>query len=124
MSSASKANPNHFHILFMNHYRKSLMCYAINFLLPNFQECFLNLNAKRLEIAGILTKAFAFSLDTGDVPDDWRAAKVVSLFKKGNEDNPGNYRLMSLPLVVGKRLKRVFSDSQQVLVQGSHLLQT
>eukprot|EP00061_Rhincodon_typus_P013368 g39699.t1 len=32
-------------------------------------------------------------LATGEVLEDWRVANVVPLFKKGNRDNPGNYRL-------------------------------
>eukprot|EP00061_Rhincodon_typus_P011983 g37388.t1 len=28
----------------------------------------------------------------GEVPDDWRVANVVPLFKKGNRDNPRNNR--------------------------------
>eukprot|EP00061_Rhincodon_typus_P005738 g25615.t1 len=50
------------------------------------------LSEAREEIAGDLTKIFVSSLATGDVPKDWQVANVVPLFKKGNEDNPGNHR--------------------------------
>ena len=51
------------------------------------------LREARVEIAGVLTEIFAFSLATGEVSEDWTIANVVPLFKKGSRDNPGNYRL-------------------------------
>eukprot|EP00061_Rhincodon_typus_P011688 g36903.t1 len=41
-----------------------------------------------------LTEIFVSSLATGKIPEAWRIANVLSLFKKVNKDNPGNYRLM------------------------------
>lgn len=59
----------------------------------------------RVEIAGTLVENFASPLDMGEVPKAWRVANVVSLFRKCNEDKPGNYRTMSLTSVVGKLQK-------------------
>ena len=47
---------------------------------------------------------------TGEVPEDWRIASVVPLFKKGSKNNPGNYRPVSLTSVVGKLLERILRD--------------
>ncbi|XP_067904856.1 uncharacterized protein [Heterodontus francisci] len=47
------------------------------------------LREAREEIAAPLAMIFASSLSTGVVPDDWRVANVVPLFKKGNRDNLG-----------------------------------
>eukprot|EP00061_Rhincodon_typus_P002191 g16843.t1 len=94
------------------------------------------LREAREEIAGALTKIFVSSLATGEVPEDWRAANVVPLFKKGNRDNLGNYRPESLILVVGKLLERIlrdriythlekhglFRDNQHGFVQGRSYL--
>eukprot|EP00061_Rhincodon_typus_P006197 g26570.t1 len=30
---------------------------------------------------------------TGEVPEDWTVVNVVPLFKEGNRNNPGNYKL-------------------------------
>ncbi|XP_072897849.1 myoneurin isoform X2 [Hemitrygon akajei] len=50
------------------------------------------LREAREVIAGALTNIFVSTLATGEVPEDWRVANVVPLFKKGTRDNPGNYR--------------------------------
>jgi len=39
---------------------------------------------------------------TGEVPDDCRIASVTSIYKKGRKDFSGNYRPVSLTLVLGK----------------------
>ena len=64
----------------------------------------------REEIAQPLALIFVSSLSTGTVPEDWRIANVVPLFKKGSRDNPGNYRPVSLTSVVGKVLERIIRD--------------
>eukprot|EP00061_Rhincodon_typus_P012655 g38532.t1 len=46
----------------------------------------------RGEIAGALNKISASLPATGEVPEDWREANVVRLFKKGNRDNGGKCR--------------------------------
>eukprot|EP00061_Rhincodon_typus_P011429 g36425.t1 len=37
---------------------------------------------------------------TGDVPEDWQVANVILLFKKGNRNDPGNYRLVFVAAVL------------------------
>ena len=37
-------------------------------------------------------------------------ANVVPLFKKGNRNDPGNYRLVSLTSVVGRLMEKVLRD--------------
>ena len=58
-------------------------------------------------LAPSLTKLFNASLETGIVPDEWRRAHVVPVFKKGKRDNPSNYRPISLTSVVSKTLERI-----------------
>ncbi|GAB0186181.1 mitochondrial enolase superfamily member 1 [Grus japonensis] len=43
---------------------------------------------------------------TGEVPDDWRLANVMPIYKKGQKEDLGNYRPVSLTLVPGKILER------------------
>ncbi|KAI8518860.1 hypothetical protein Bbelb_021170 [Branchiostoma belcheri] len=44
------------------------------------------------QIAPVLQVIFTQSLDTGDVPADWRAANISPIFKKGDKTSPVNYR--------------------------------
>jgi len=43
-------------------------------------------------VAEPLSIIFERSWRTGEVPEDWREAKVTSVFKKGKKEDPGNYR--------------------------------
>ncbi|GAB0195065.1 receptor-type tyrosine-protein phosphatase zeta [Grus japonensis] len=48
------------------------------------------------ELAEELAKPFSIiyqqSWLTGEVPDDWRLANVMPIYKKGQKEDPGNYR--------------------------------
>ncbi|XP_077207180.1 androgen-induced gene 1 protein isoform X2 [Paroedura picta] len=44
------------------------------------------------ELAEPLSIIFGTSLRTGDVPEDWKRANVIPIFKKGRKEDPGNYR--------------------------------
>ena len=46
------------------------------------------------EISPMLTVIFQASLDQGTLPNIWKTAKVVPIFKKGNKSDPCNYRPM------------------------------
>ena len=61
----------------------------------------------REEIAEPLALIFMSSLASGIVPEDWRIANVVPLFKKGSRDHPGNYRQMALLLLWAKFWKEL-----------------
>jgi len=50
---------------------------------------------------------FQKSLHEGVVPQAWKEAEVVPIFKKGQRDNPGNYRPVSLTSVCCKMLERI-----------------
>eukprot|EP00061_Rhincodon_typus_P007373 g29014.t1 len=51
-------------------------------------------------IARPLAEVFVSSIATGEVPEDWRLANIVPLFKKGGKEKLGNYRPMSRTSVV------------------------
>ena len=47
------------------------------------------------------------SIDTGSVPDDWLTANVVGIYKKGDKQEPANYRPVSLTSVTCKVLEHI-----------------
>jgi hypothetical protein len=57
-----------------------------------------------------LTMIFRCSLETGDVPEDWKMANVTPIFKKGTKTDPGNYRPVSLTSVCCKVLETAIRD--------------
>ena len=54
-----------------------------------------------------LTHIFNLSLQTGVVPDMYKLAKVVPLFKSGDKQDPNNYRPISLLPSLSKILERI-----------------
>ena len=59
------------------------------------------------ELAPILTIIFNKSLQEGKVPEDWRHANVIAIFKKGTSHDAANYRPVSLTSLCGKLLQHV-----------------
>ena len=50
------------------------------------------------QIAPSLTKLFNKSLSYGKLPDDWKLANIVPVYKKGEKNQVENYRPISLLL--------------------------
>ena len=44
------------------------------------------------------------------VPPQWREVLIVNLFKKGDKEDPGNYRGITLLSVVGKVFYKTLND--------------
>ncbi|CAM4666744.1 unnamed protein product [Caretta caretta] len=85
-------------------------------------------------IAEPLAIIFENSWRSGEVPDDWKKANVVPIFKKGKEDDPGNYRPVSLTSVPAKIMvlkesilkhleeRKVIRNSQHGFTKGKSCL--
>lgn len=69
-----------------------------------------------------LTTLFNLSLQTQTFPSIWKDAKVVPLFKKGDKQNPSNYRLVSTLPTLSKILeKAVHSQFYSYLSENTML---
>ena len=55
----------------------------------------------------ILSVIFQYSLDVGELPNIWKLTNVVPIFKKGDRENPSNYRPVSLTCIACKILEHI-----------------
>ena len=74
------------------------------------------------ELTPVFTLFFQTSLDQGKVPDDWRKANVVPIFKKGERSHPGNYRPISLTSISCKMLEHIVCSSVMDHLDGFRIL--
>jgi len=79
------------------------------------------------EIAPAITAIFKKSVDSGELPEDWRNANIAPVFKKGDRHTPENYRPVSLTCVLSKLLEHVICrhilnhlDKNNVLTSLNH----
>ena len=65
---------------------------------------------------------FSKSLAEGQVPDDWKHANVTPLHKKGNRNDPANYRPISLTCVCCKLMEHIVVSNFMRHLEASHIL--
>ena len=65
------------------------------------------------QVSEMLTDIFNSSLESGQVPEDWRVANVTPLLKKGSREELGNYRPVSSTSVVGKVLETLIKNQMR-----------
>ena len=58
-------------------------------------------------LCGPLNHIFNKSAETGIIPADWKSANVTAIHMKGNRQEYGNYRPISLKSVVCKTMERL-----------------
>ena len=63
------------------------------------------------ELAPVLTVLFQASLDQGKIPDDWKSANIVPIYKKGDKTQAENYRPVSLTSITCKLLEHIIHSS-------------
>ncbi len=59
------------------------------------------------ELAPAVAHLFNLSFQTGQLPSDWKNAKISPIFKKGNRHEASNYRPVSLTSVLCKTLEHI-----------------
>ena len=68
-----------------------------------------------------LKTLFEKSLNSGRIPEEWRDATVVPLYKKGKRSEPGNYRPVSLTVITGKLLERIVKETMMGFIETNDL---
>ena len=70
----------------------------------------------------MLLALFNLVWDNEYAPSYWREGLIVSLFKKGDREDPGNYRGITLLNVVGKLYSRVINNRLLKHLELNHML--
>ena len=83
---------------------------AIKRLKPNKAIGLDKISARLLKVSGhtivpSLTSLFNLSLQTGTFPSVWKNARVIPLYKKGDKQDPSNYRPISVLSTLSKILE-------------------
>ena len=78
-------------------------------------------------LAPILTTIYRASLQQATIPEEWKKANVVPIFKKGDHSAASNYRPVSLTPIASKVMEHIISsqvvrhlDSNDVLHDAQH----
>ena len=74
------------------------------------------------ELAGPLQVIFNTSFLTGIVPDKFKLAKLIPVFKKGSQTNLSNYRPISLLIVFNKLLEKLMFNRLADFLEKRHLI--
>ena len=74
------------------------------------------------ELALPLYIIFKRSLSSGEIPDDWKRANVIPIFKGGDKTKLGNYRPVSLTSIACKILERIIKHHILTHLEGEELL--
>ena len=74
------------------------------------------------EISPILSHLFQKSLRDGKMPDEWRQANVVPIYKKGPKHLASNYRPVSLTCVCCKVFEHIVASNMMRHLEGNKIL--
>ncbi|KAF1595969.1 UNVERIFIED_CONTAM: hypothetical protein FQV16_0016447, partial [Eudyptes robustus] len=78
------------------------------------------------ELVEVLTKPLSIiyqqSWLTREVPVDWRLANVTPIYKKGQKEDPGNYRPVSLTSVLEKVMEQMILSAITRHIQGNQVI--
>ena len=75
-----------------------------------------------VEITPIFTLLFQASLHQGELPDDWKKANVVPIFKKGEKNQAVNYRPISLTSIPCKIMEHIISSNIMSHLEEANIL--
>ena len=76
----------------------------------------------KIEIAPVLCLLFEKTLQTGQLPSDWKNAQVCSLFKKGDKTEPSYYRPISITCILCKVMEHITASNLSTHLSKHNIL--
>lgn len=73
------------------------------------------------QISNVLSSIFNKTILAGTLPSIWKCAQVTPIFKKGSKKQCGNYRPVSLTVVLCKVLESIIRDSVMLHMESNDL---
>ena len=73
-------------------------------------------------IVSNLQHIFKLSINNCEIPNDWKQANIVPIYKKGNKTLPENYRPISLTSIICKILESIISEKITAYVDTNNLI--
>ena len=80
------------------------------------------LKACREELTGPIHDIIECSIESGEVPVEWKRAEVVPIYKSGGKEEPLNYRPVSLTSVVSKICEKVIKKHWTKFLEDHKLI--
>lgn len=75
------------------------------------------------DITVLITNVISYSVATGQVPLDWKTAKVIPIYKqKGSKTSPLNYRPISLTSIISKTVEHIISHDIHEHLSANNIL--
>ena len=65
---------------------------------------------------------FKASLDTSEIPQDWKIANISATFKKGSRKDPENYRSVSLTSYISKFFEKLLKEELVNYLEANKLI--
>lgn len=73
-------------------------------------------------VAEPLSLIFQKSFELGTLPDDWKTAHIVPIFKKGSKTDKANYRPVSLTSVPCKIMESIIKDRMKQFLDSNGVI--
>ena len=69
-----------------------------------------------------LASIFRQSLETGEIPDDWKQGNIILIYKKGDRTDVGNYRPIGLTCIICKIMESIIRDKLELFIENNNIL--
>jgi hypothetical protein len=88
----------------------------------NIMNEYIYISMSKHLIKPVLCKLFNTILNTGNFPEIWLRSIIIPVFKKGNQNDPGNYRGISLVSHMGKLFTSLLNNRLTKWSENSSVL--